>query len=67
MTVPPSDYLAELRADASDLVIGPERMREIETEGSVSWEAFKRELGLEDVGAEPERERGRGARTVRDL
>ena len=58
MTVPPSDYLAELRADASDLVIGPIRMREIETEGSVSWEAFKRELGLEDIDAEPERERG---------
>ena len=61
MTVPPSDYLAELRADASDLVIGPERMREIETEGSVSWEAFKRELGLEGAGGEEGRGRGESA------
>ena len=43
------DELAERLADASDLVIGPEIMREIETEGSVSWEEFKRELGLEDI------------------
>ena len=69
--MPPSDdYLAELRADASDLVIGPIRLREIETEGTVSWETFKRELGLEGIDAE-EAEPGRGQResagTVRDL
>ena len=61
--MPPSNYLAELRADASDLVIGPLRLREIETGGTVSWEAFKRELGLDGAGAE-EAEPGRGGSAV---
>ena len=40
------DELAERLADASDLVVSAERLRESEIEGTVPWEALKRDLGL---------------------
>ena len=40
------DELAERLADASDLVVSAERLRESEIEGTVPWEEIKRDLGL---------------------